>query len=95
MRFKSRIFRICLYLRIKKGHQPGVYVPLRALFLVHISTVPFTFVSEGDRKAYYETSQYTMQKNREGILKLRKENKELRKKLSDSLSVRDYLRLLP
>ena len=33
LRFKSRIFRICLYL-IKKGHQPGVYVPLRALFLV-------------------------------------------------------------
>jgi hypothetical protein len=28
-----------------------------------------------------------MKKNREGILKLRKENKELRKKLSDSLSV--------
>lgn len=41
---------------------------------------------EGDRKAYFETSQYTMQKNKEGILKLRKENKELRKKLSDSLS---------
>ena len=33
LRFKSRIFRICLYL-IKTGHQPGVYVPLRALFLV-------------------------------------------------------------
>ena len=32
LRFKSRIFRICLIL--KKGHQPGVYVPLRALFLV-------------------------------------------------------------
>lgn len=42
---------------------------------------------EGDRKAYYETSQFAMKKNRESILKLRKENKELRKKLSDSLSV--------
>lgn len=41
---------------------------------------------EGDRKAYYETSQFAMKKNRESILKLRKENKELRKKLSDSLS---------
>lgn len=41
---------------------------------------------EGDRKAYYETSQFAMKKNRETILKLRKENKELRKKLSDSLS---------
>jgi len=29
-----------------------------------------------------------MKKNRESILKLRKEDKELRKKLSDSLSVR-------
>ena len=29
LRFKSMIFRICLY-------QPGVYVPLRALFLVHL-----------------------------------------------------------
>lgn len=41
---------------------------------------------EGDRKAYYETSQFAMKKNRETILKLRKENKEVRKKLSDSLS---------
>ena len=24
---------------LKKGHQPGVYVPLRALFLVHITFV--------------------------------------------------------
>ena len=24
---------------LKKGHQPGVYVPLRALFLVHIVLV--------------------------------------------------------
>lgn len=43
--------------------------------------------TEGDRKAYYETSQFAMKKNRETILKLRKENKEVRKKLSDSLSV--------
>lgn len=41
---------------------------------------------EGDRKAYYETSQFAMKKNRETILKLRKENKEVRKKLNDSLS---------
>ncbi|XP_033763026.1 coiled-coil domain-containing protein 151-like [Pecten maximus] len=40
---------------------------------------------EGDRKAYYETSQYAMKKNRENILTLRRENKEVRKKLSDSL----------
>ncbi|XP_045206562.1 outer dynein arm-docking complex subunit 3-like isoform X2 [Mercenaria mercenaria] len=41
---------------------------------------------DGDRKAYFETSQFAMKKNRESILKLRKENTELRKKLSDSLS---------
>ena len=45
------------------------------------------FFTEGDRKAYYETSQFAMKKNRETIMKLRKENKEVRKKLSDSLSV--------
>ena len=32
LRFKSRIFRICLYLR--KDTSRGVYVPLRAHFLV-------------------------------------------------------------
>ena len=31
LRFKSRILG---YVILKKGHQPGVYVPLRALFLV-------------------------------------------------------------
>ena len=34
LRFKSRIFRICLYLR--KDTSRGVYVPLRALFLVEV-----------------------------------------------------------
>ncbi|KAL5012564.1 hypothetical protein ScPMuIL_011115 [Solemya velum] len=41
---------------------------------------------DGDRRAYFETSQFAMKKNRESILKLRKENKEIRKRLSDSLS---------
>ena len=27
---------------LKKGHQPGVYVPLRALFLVYYTTEPET-----------------------------------------------------
>ena len=26
---------------LKKGHQPGVYVPLRALFLVFFELLPF------------------------------------------------------
>lgn len=47
----------------------------------------FVFFSEGDRKAYYETSQHAMKHNQDTVLKLRKEVKELRKKLSDSLSV--------
>ena len=59
---------------------------------LHSTMVPFLmrwliYLSEGDRKAYYETSQFAMKMNRESVLKLRKENKELRKKLSDSLSV--------
>lgn len=45
------------------------------------------FSTEGDRKAYYETSQHAMKHNQDTVLKLRKEVKELRKKLSDSLSV--------
>ncbi|GFS08612.1 coiled-coil domain-containing protein 151-like [Elysia marginata] len=41
---------------------------------------------EGDRKAYFESSQYAMKKNREGIATLRKETKELRQRLKDKLS---------
>ncbi|KAH9507494.1 hypothetical protein Btru_051293 [Bulinus truncatus] len=41
---------------------------------------------EGDRKAYYESSQYAIKKNKEEILKMRKENKELRQRLKDKLS---------
>ncbi|KAK3732532.1 hypothetical protein RRG08_030732 [Elysia crispata] len=41
---------------------------------------------EGDRKAYFESSQYAMKKNREGISTLRKETKELRQRLKDKLS---------
>ncbi|XP_070532404.1 outer dynein arm-docking complex subunit 3-like [Ptychodera flava] len=39
---------------------------------------------DGDRKAYYESSQWTMKKNRETIAKMRKENKSLHKTLADS-----------
>ena len=28
---------------LKKGHQPGVYVPLRALFLVFVNMASFSF----------------------------------------------------
>ena len=28
---------------LKKGHQPGVYVPLRALFLVFVAKLDFNF----------------------------------------------------
>ena len=34
--------------------------------------------AEGDRKAYYETSQWTIKQNRETILAAKAENKELR-----------------
>lgn len=47
----------------------------------------FILITEGDRKAYFENSQFAMKKNRETIQKHRKENKELRQKLNDSLSV--------
>ena len=32
---------------LKKGHQPGVYVPLRALFLVHFMFVRYYLVQFG------------------------------------------------
>ncbi|XP_041099409.1 coiled-coil domain-containing protein 151 isoform X1 [Polyodon spathula] len=41
---------------------------------------------EGDRKAYYESSQWTIKKNKESILQLRKENKQLHKKLAETLA---------
>ncbi|XP_064616243.1 outer dynein arm-docking complex subunit 3-like [Liolophura sinensis] len=46
---------------------------------------------EGDRKAYYETSQYAMKKNRDNIQEMRKECKALRQKLSDSLSQDEHV----
>ncbi|XP_033104180.1 coiled-coil domain-containing protein 151-like [Anneissia japonica] len=39
---------------------------------------------DGDRKAYYESSQWTMRQNRETISKMRKENKMLHRKLAES-----------
>ncbi|XP_056136493.1 coiled-coil domain-containing protein 151 [Lampris incognitus] len=41
---------------------------------------------EGDRTAYYESSQTAIKKNREWILQLRQENKRLHKKLADALA---------
>ena len=29
---------------LKKGHQPGVYVPLRALFLVKLASISFNII---------------------------------------------------
>ncbi|NP_001070837.2 coiled-coil domain-containing protein 151 [Danio rerio] len=39
---------------------------------------------EGDRSAYFESSQSAIKKNRESILQLRQENKNLHKKLAES-----------
>ena len=48
----------------------------------------FFFVSDGDRKAYYENSQWTMQMNKDAIQKLRSKNKELRLDLAKKKAVR-------
>uniref|UniRef100_A0A8C9RJT2 Outer dynein arm docking complex subunit 3 n=1 Tax=Scleropages formosus TaxID=113540 RepID=A0A8C9RJT2_SCLFO len=42
---------------------------------------------EWDRKAYYESSQATMKKNKETILHLRQENKRLRRRLAETHTV--------
>jgi len=47
---------------------------------------------EGDRKAYYENSQWTIKQNKDAISQLRKDNKIIRKKLSDCLAVSLYLK---
>ncbi|XP_046376199.1 outer dynein arm-docking complex subunit 3-like [Haliotis cracherodii] len=46
---------------------------------------------EGDRKAYYESSQYCMKQNRDGIANLRKETTELRKRRSDKLKQDEHV----
>ncbi|XP_074655355.1 outer dynein arm-docking complex subunit 3-like isoform X2 [Tubulanus polymorphus] len=46
---------------------------------------------EGDRKAYYESSSWTIKKNKEKISSIRKDNKDLRKKLSDRLAADDHV----
>lgn len=42
---------------------------------------------DGDRKAYYESSQWTMKKNKETIADLAKTNKELRRELANKEAV--------
>ena len=44
--------------------------------------------AEGDRKAYYETSQWTIKQNRETVAACKRENKELRQQLSQIHSER-------
>ncbi|XP_078540313.1 outer dynein arm-docking complex subunit 3 isoform X1 [Lissotriton helveticus] len=41
---------------------------------------------EGDRKAFYESSQWTIKKNKEAILSLRQDNKKLHRKLAEILA---------
>lgn len=43
-----------------------------------------SFIPDGDRKAYYESSQWTIKQNRGSVAKLRQENKMLRRNLADS-----------
>lgn len=45
------------------------------------------FPLEGDRAAYFESSQATIKKNTESIRKLRQENKKLYKKLAEANAV--------
>ena len=58
----------------------GEYCPLRAGPEADGGTAPRH--AEGDRKAYYETSQWTIKQNRETILSAKAENKELRTQMA-------------
>jgi len=42
---------------------------------------------EGDRKAYYESAEHTMKQNRQKIVRLQQENKDLYKLKADKLKV--------
>uniref|UniRef100_A0A670ZXE9 Outer dynein arm docking complex subunit 3 n=1 Tax=Pseudonaja textilis TaxID=8673 RepID=A0A670ZXE9_PSETE len=50
------------------------------------SMVSFLLITEGDRKAFYENSQWNIKKNKESILRLRQENKKLHQRLADLLA---------
>jgi len=45
-------------------------------------------LTEGDRKAYYESAEHTMKQNRQKIVRLQQENKDLYKLKADKLKVR-------
>ena len=47
----------------------------------------FPSFSEGDRRAYYESSYFTMQRNRDKIAALRKELYDLRRRLRERIYV--------
>ena len=44
--------------------------------------------TEGDRKAYYETAEQKMKQNRQKIVCLQQENKDLYRQKADKLKVR-------
>ena len=48
------------------------------------------FLADGDRKAYFESSQWTMKKNKETIAKLREKNKQLRADLAKKKAVSSH-----
>lgn len=52
----------------------------------------YLFTTDGDRKAYYESSQWTMKKNKETIQKLRKKNKDSRLDLAKKKAVSILMR---
>ena len=54
---------------------------------IFVPSPPLPF-KEGDRKAYQENSQYSIEQNKEKIAKLRSDNKQLRVKLANRLKVR-------
>ena len=44
-------------------------------------------IADGDKKAYYENTQWEMQRNRVKIQQMRDENKQLRDRLSRKVAV--------
>ena len=44
-------------------------------------------LTEGDRKAYYESAEQTMKQNRQKIVRLQQDNKDLYKLKADKLKV--------
>jgi len=81
-----------LQARCPSCRQPTVSKPWRQLIeesvIIHVADMLLWWCStEGDRKAYYEQAENAMKQNRQKIVHLQQENKDLYKQKAEKLKV--------